>query len=82
MHESLGNFDSLRMRTRQKGDGLDKGGKLARAEPPSSYRAQAAIRCAAALHIGPLIPPSLRTLQKWIMIRSAAASGIATQWST
>jgi hypothetical protein len=33
-------------------------------------------------HIGPLIPPSFRTRQKWIMIRIAAASGIATQCST
>jgi hypothetical protein len=33
-------------------------------------------------HIGPLIPPSLRTLQKWIMISKAAASGMATQWRT
>ena len=33
-------------------------------------------------HIGPLIPPSFRTRQKWIMIRSETASGIATQCST
>lgn len=33
-------------------------------------------------HIGPLMPPSFRTRQKWIMMSNAAASGIATQWST
>ena len=33
-------------------------------------------------HIGPLIPPSLRTRQKWIMIRSETASGMATQCNT
>ena len=33
-------------------------------------------------HIGPLIPPSFRTRQKWIMISSATASGIATQCRT
>ena len=33
-------------------------------------------------HIGPLMPPSLRTRQKWIMISKAAARGIATQWRT
>ena len=32
-------------------------------------------------HIGPLMPPSLRTRQKWIAISSATASGIATQCS-
>ena len=33
-------------------------------------------------YIGPLMPPSFRTRQKWIMISSATANGIATQWST
>ena len=33
-------------------------------------------------HIGPLMPPSFRTRQKWIAISSATASGIATQCST
>jgi hypothetical protein len=33
-------------------------------------------------HRGPLIPPSLRILQKWIAMRNPVASGSATTWST
>ena len=33
-------------------------------------------------HIGPLMPPSFRTRQKWIMISRATPSGIATQCRT
>lgn len=43
--------------------------------PPARTRA-------GATHMGPLIPPSFRTRQKWIMINKDAANGIATQCRT
>ena len=51
---------------------------------PSAPRCGLAVwgRASRSRHIGPLMPPSLRTRQKWIMISSATARGIATQWST
>ena len=33
-------------------------------------------------HIGPLIPPSLRTRQKWTAMSNATTNGIATQCKT
>src|SRR5690606_22603598 len=35
-----------------------------------------------ALYMGPEMPPSLRTRQKWTAMRTPAPSGIAMQWST
>ena len=53
-----------------------------RADPRHLAPGQPEFRAEPSRHIGPLIPPSLRTRQKWIMIKSAAASGIATQCRT
>ncbi len=52
------------------------------ANRPSGEGRQAGVPSAAGRHIGPLIPPSFRTRQKWIMISKDTASGIATQCST
>lgn len=49
---------------------------------PGPTRAESPLDIRPEGHIGPLIPPSFRTRQKWIMISSATASGIATQCST
>ena len=44
--------------------------------------ADPALAARSARYIGPEMPPSLRTRQKWTAIRNAATSGIPTQCST
>ena len=50
--------------------------------PAESWWFEVASMSSLLAYIGPEMPPSLRTRQKWTAIRIVATNGMPTQWST